>query len=51
MDQSQLTVNGRVRLALFCGNVIVEGRVSETEVRLMAFAVSTFSSKHLSALR
>ncbi|KAL8290476.1 hypothetical protein RQP46_002734 [Phenoliferia psychrophenolica] len=31
MDQSQITVNGRVRLALFCGNVIVEGRVSETE--------------------
>ena len=33
LEQSQVTVNGRVRLALLCGNVIVEGRVSETEVR------------------
>lgn len=32
MEQSQKTVNGRVRLALLCGNVIVEGRHSDTEV-------------------
>ncbi|KAM0755758.1 argininosuccinate synthetase [Meredithblackwellia eburnea MCA 4105] len=31
LEKSQQTVNGRVRLALFCGNVIVEGRVSDTE--------------------
>jgi argininosuccinate synthase len=32
LEKSQETVNGRVRLALIWGNVIVEGRVSDTEV-------------------
>ena len=32
LEKSQEGVNGRVRLALLCGNVIVEGRVSDTEV-------------------
>ena len=36
LEKSQEGVNGRVRLALLCGNVIVEGRVSETEVRMGA---------------
>merc|ERR1711939_1280101 len=31
LAKSQETVNGRVRLALLCGNVIVEGRSSESE--------------------
>jgi len=31
LEKSQETVNGRVRLALLCGNVIVEGRSSESE--------------------
>jgi argininosuccinate synthase len=35
--ESQKTVNGRVRMALIWGNVIVEGRVSDTEVRDLVF--------------
>ncbi|KAM0786606.1 argininosuccinate synthetase [Microbotryomycetes sp. NB124-2] len=31
LEKSQETVNGRVRLSLFCGNVTIEGRSSETE--------------------
>lgn len=33
LEKSQEGVNGRVRMALLWGNVIVEGRISETEVR------------------
>ena len=31
LEKSQETVNGRVRLSLYCGNVTIEGRFSETE--------------------
>ncbi|ORY69126.1 argininosuccinate synthetase [Leucosporidium creatinivorum] len=31
LEKSQETVNGRVRLSLYCGNVIIEGRYSDTE--------------------
>ncbi|KAI5476413.1 hypothetical protein MNV49_007791 [Pseudohyphozyma bogoriensis] len=40
LEKSQETVNGRVRLALFCGNVIVEGRMSESEALYDAEQVS-----------
>lgn len=36
VKESQKTVNGRVRMALIWGNVIVEGRVSDTEVSLFS---------------
>lgn len=31
LEKSQETVNGRVRLSLYCGNVTIEGRSSDTE--------------------
>lgn len=31
LAKSQETVNGRVRMSLLCGNVIIEGRYSDTE--------------------
>ncbi|GAA5876114.1 hypothetical protein JCM3774_003502 [Rhodotorula dairenensis] len=40
LAKSQETVNGRVRLALILGNVIVEGRMSETEALYDAEQVS-----------
>ncbi|NOQ17251.1 MAG: argininosuccinate synthase [Methyloprofundus sp.] len=41
IDQSQLTVNGKVRLKLYKGNVDVVGRVSETD-SLFDEAIATF---------
>ncbi len=41
IDQSQLTVNGKVRLKLYKGNVSVVGRVSETD-SLFDEAIATF---------
>ncbi|NXD32531.1 ASSY synthase, partial [Spelaeornis formosus] len=40
LAKSQETVNGRVRLSLILGNVIVEGRMSETEALYDAEQVS-----------
>lgn len=40
LEKSQETVNGRVRLALVMGNVIVEGRKSDTEALYDAEQVS-----------
>ncbi len=41
IDASQQTVNGRVRVKLYKGNVIVEGRMSETDT-LFDEAIATF---------
>jgi len=41
IDQSQATVNGRVRLKLYKGNVIVEGRESTTD-SLFDATIATF---------
>ncbi len=41
IDQSQLTVNGKVRLKLYKGNVDVVGRISETD-SLFDEAIATF---------
>lgn len=41
IDQSQLTVNGKVRLKLYKGNVDVVGRVSDTD-SLFDEAIATF---------
>lgn len=41
IDQSQATVNGRVRLKLYKGTVLVAGRVSKTD-SLFDQTISTF---------
>jgi len=41
IDQSQATVNGRVRLKLYKGSVLVAGRVSKTD-SLFDQTISTF---------
>ncbi len=41
IDDSQITVNGRVRLKLYKGNVLVVGRVSKTD-SLFDESIATF---------